>query len=240
MGKSEVKLLGAWPSPFMLRVRIALHLKSINYEFIEVDLLGPKSELVLKSNPIYKKIPVLFHDGNTILESQTILQYIDEVWPNAPSFLPSDAAQRADSRFWVAYFDDKLVPALIVALAAKSKDTKNAAIAELEQGLVHLEEVASTKLSKGKALFGGENLGYMDIALGPFLVWIGIIEKLNGVKLLNETNTPSLLRWADSFFSHAVVKTIFPEAEKLIEFAMKLIPVLRARPELRLLLGISD
>ncbi|MFQ6625411.1 hypothetical protein Gotur_005278, partial [Gossypium turneri] len=100
MGKSEVKVLGAWPSPFMLRVRIALHLKSINYEFIEVDLLGPKSELVLKSNPIYKKIPVLFHDGNTILESQIILQYIDEVWPNAPSILPS---QRADSRFWVAY-----------------------------------------------------------------------------------------------------------------------------------------
>ncbi|KAH1108731.1 hypothetical protein J1N35_012499 [Gossypium stocksii] len=81
----------------------------------------------------------------------------------------------------------------------------------------------------------------MDIALGPFLVWIGIgiIEKHNGVKLLNETNTPSLLRWADSFFSHAVVKT-FPGAEKLIEFAMKLIPVSRSRPGLRLLLGISD
>ncbi|MBA0634235.1 hypothetical protein Godav_024622, partial [Gossypium davidsonii] len=100
MRKSEVKLLGAWPSPFLLRVRIALHLKSINYEFIEVDLSGPKSELVLKSNPIYKKISVPFHDGNTILESQIILQYIDEVWPNALSILPSDAAQRADSRFW--------------------------------------------------------------------------------------------------------------------------------------------
>lgn len=108
MGKSEVKLLGAWPSPFALRVRIALHLKSINYELIEEDLLGPKSELVLKSNPFYKKIPVLFHDGNTILESQIILQYIDEVWPSAPSILPSDAAERANSRFWVAYFDDKV------------------------------------------------------------------------------------------------------------------------------------
>lgn len=134
----------------------------------------------------------------------------------------------------------QLVPALIVALAAKSKDPINAAIAGLEQGLVHLEEAASRKLSKGKALFGGENLGYMDIALGPFMVWIGIIEKLNGVKLLNETNTPSLLRWADSFFSHAVVKTLLPDTEKLIEFAMKLMHVLRARPELRSLLGISD
>ncbi|KAH1108739.1 hypothetical protein J1N35_012507 [Gossypium stocksii] len=35
-----------------------------------------------------------------------------------------------------------------------------------------------------------------------------------------------------SFFSRAVAKT-FPGAKKLIEFAMKLIPVLRSRPELR-------
>ncbi|KAH1108732.1 hypothetical protein J1N35_012500 [Gossypium stocksii] len=54
---------------------------------------------------------------------------------------------------------NRLVPALIIALGAKSKDTKNAAIAGLEQGQVHLEAAASTKLSKEKALFGGENLG---------------------------------------------------------------------------------
>lgn len=109
MASTGVKVLGSWASPFVLRVRIALHLKSVNYKYIEENLLESKSQLLLKSNPIFKKIPVLFHgDHNPICESLIILQYIDEVWSSAPSILPLDAYERANSRFWAAYFDDKV------------------------------------------------------------------------------------------------------------------------------------
>ncbi|KAE8673560.1 Glutathione S-transferase U16 [Hibiscus syriacus] len=127
MGESNVKLLGSCLSPFASRVRIALRLKSVDHDFIEENLLQPKSKLLLKSNPVYKKIPVLIHDDNPICESLIILQYIDEVWPTAPSILPYDADERAESRFWAFYIDDKLVPTLIAVLIAESEDAKKAA-----------------------------------------------------------------------------------------------------------------
>ncbi|KAE8672164.1 Glutathione S-transferase U16 [Hibiscus syriacus] len=136
MGESNVKLIVSWPSPFMLRARIALHLKSIDYEYNEENLLEPKSELLLKINPLHQRVPVLVQDGKPIIESQAIVQYIDEVWLDAPSILPSRPRQRANARIWIAYIDDKLVPALISAVIAETEDAKKASISALEEAVV--------------------------------------------------------------------------------------------------------
>jgi len=110
MSEAEaVRVIGLWPSPFVIRVLIALKLKGVKYELVE-EVVGKKSELLLRSNPVHKKIPVLLHHGKPISESLIIVQYIDEVWSSddAPAFLPADAYTRAVQRFWAQYVDDKV------------------------------------------------------------------------------------------------------------------------------------
>nr|XP_051177898.1 probable glutathione S-transferase GSTU1 [Lolium perenne] len=58
-------LLDFWVSPFGMRCRIALAEKGLPYKHVEEDLFGGKSDLLLRSNPVHKKIPVLLplHHG---------------------------------------------------------------------------------------------------------------------------------------------------------------------------------
>lgn len=104
-----MKLLGFWASPYVLRTRIALKIKAISYEYVEENL-REKSELLLQSNPIYKKVPVLLHGDRTICESPVIVEYIDAIWntPNSPPILPLDPYDRAVAKFWGVFIEDKV------------------------------------------------------------------------------------------------------------------------------------
>ncbi|KAD6795348.1 hypothetical protein E3N88_06244 [Mikania micrantha] len=104
----EVSVIGAWWSMYTTRVRIALAEKGINYDFIEEDMTVNKSPLLLKHNPIYKKVPVLLHKGKPICESRIIVQYIDETWKQGPPLLPSDPYLKSQAAFWADYIDKHL------------------------------------------------------------------------------------------------------------------------------------
>jgi glutathione S-transferase len=100
----EVVLLGFWASPFAMRVKIALAEKEIDYVSREQNLFN-KSSLLLEMNPVYKKVPVLIHEGKPICESLIIIEYIDEVWKHKAPLFPSDPCERAHARFWADYVD---------------------------------------------------------------------------------------------------------------------------------------
>lgn len=106
-GENEVKLHGMWASTYSKRVELALRVKGIPYEYIEEDLRN-KSPLLLQYNPVYKKVPVLVHNGKPIAESYIILEYIDETWQNGPRLLPQDPYQRAQIRFWASFIQQQV------------------------------------------------------------------------------------------------------------------------------------
>ncbi|KFK41417.1 hypothetical protein AALP_AA2G128200 [Arabis alpina] len=212
-----VRLLGAWPSPFVLRTRIALNLKRVAYEYLEEeDTLN--SESVLNYNPVHKQIPILIHGNKPIRESLNIVMYVDETWLSGPPILPSDPFDRAVARFWDVYIDEHCFTSINGVAVAKDEEERNAAIAKLEHCMALLEETFQ-ECSKGRGFFGGDNIGFIDIGFGSMLGPLKVLEKFTGVKFIHPENTPNLFHWADRFYAHEAVKPVMPDIEKLVEFA---------------------
>ncbi|XP_038883698.1 glutathione S-transferase U8-like [Benincasa hispida] len=103
----ELEVFGFWPSPFSLRVELALKLKGIQYKYLEEDVLNNKSDLLAKHNSIYKNIYVLLHHGKPILEYLVILEHIEEAWKHS-HILPQHPHQRALARFWATFIYGKV------------------------------------------------------------------------------------------------------------------------------------
>ncbi|KAH9771153.1 glutathione transferase GST 23 [Citrus sinensis] len=193
----EVKLLKTWSSPFGLRAFWILKLKGVQFDFIDEDLSN-KSPLLLQSNPVYKKVPVLIHNGKPISESLVILEYVDETWKQNP-LLPEDPYERARARFWAKFGDDK-----------QGKEQEEAIGLAIET-LKFLEEEL-----KGKRFFGGEKIGLPDLALGWLANLIGVFEEVIGVKLIEKERFPLLSAWMQEFAEAPVIKESWPPHEKLV------------------------
>ena len=83
------------------KVRLALHEKGIDWEGHHIDLM--KGE---QTSPEYLAInprgvtPTLVHDGNPVIESTIILEYLEDAFPELP-LRPASALSRARMRVWV-------------------------------------------------------------------------------------------------------------------------------------------
>lgn len=94
---------------------------------------------------------------------------------------------------------------------------------------VKLFEEAFVELSQGKPFFGGDHIGFLDIAFGCNLCWIENTEITSGVKLIDKATTPNLLNWSKSFLQDPAVSLVMPDKDKLLEFSKFLYPKHTAR-----------
>ncbi|KAK3200038.1 hypothetical protein Dsin_023453 [Dipteronia sinensis] len=185
-------------------------MKGVKYEYIEEDLTN-KSPLLLKYNPVHKKIPVLLHNGKPISESLVIIEYIDETWKHNP-ILPQHSYDRARARFWAKYIDEKAVPPLRDFVWSKGMDREEA-IGEINELLKTIENELGDK-----KFFGGEDIGLVDIVANVVGIWLVVIQDLLGLELLTEEKFPKLCNWIHEYVNHTAIKENIPPRDKLIEF----------------------
>jgi glutathione S-transferase len=79
-------------------------------------------------------------------------------------------------------------------------------------------EQAFKECSKGKAFFGGDAVGLVDVVLGGHLGWLYATEAICGVKVVDATKTPLLVAWAERFCALDAVKGMIPDVERLVEY----------------------
>ncbi|KAL6846370.1 hypothetical protein ACP4OV_023818 [Aristida adscensionis] len=155
------------------------------------------------------------------LESQSL----DDAFPGADqAILPADPYDRAVARFWAAYIDNKFFPALIKALMGTTEEEKAAATADMFVALEMLES-SLADCSRGRGFFAGDAPGFVDVALGGVVGWLGAWDKVTGVKPLDAGRTPLLAAWAARFAALDAAKDAIPDVDQIAEFAK----VLQAR-----------
>ena len=93
-----MKLYGYFRSSAAFRVRIALNLKGLPYDAVSIHLRRND-----QSKPDYRGVnpqglvPTLEADGQTLIQSLAIIEYLDETHPDPP-LLPQAPAERARVR----------------------------------------------------------------------------------------------------------------------------------------------
>ncbi|XP_050237196.1 glutathione S-transferase U7-like [Mercurialis annua] len=204
----EVKVIGMWASYFSWRVELALKLKGIDYQFIDEDLSN-KSHLLLKSNPVHTKIPVLLHNGKPIAESLVILEYIDQTWPDHP-ILPNHPYDRAIARFWANFVDDKILQTIYKIAMAKCKGEE---LEHENQELYESLKLLENEL-KGKEFFGNEEIGYVDIVAFVVAHSFQLMFEVLQLEFITDEKFPVLNKWLEKLRQIDVIKEFLPPKDK--------------------------
>jgi len=107
VSSEESQLYSTWRSSCSWRVRIALQLKGIPYDYISLDSVT-SDEDYQKLNPL-GKVPTLCIDHHVISQSIAILEYLEETRP-FPSLLPKDPYERSQVRQIVQMIGSDIQP----------------------------------------------------------------------------------------------------------------------------------
>ena len=93
-----MKLYNYFRSSASFRVRIALNIKGLSYEYLPVHLVrGEHRQSPFTDLSSDGLVPLLDDEGNRLGQSMAIIEYLDEKPPHPP-LLPSDALGRARVR----------------------------------------------------------------------------------------------------------------------------------------------
>ena len=206
-----IELYHAPQSTCSQKVRICLAEKGLDWTDRRVNLgknenLTP-DYLALNPNGV---VPTLVHDGQIIVDSSVICEYLDEAFP-APRLAPDDATGRAKMRAWMRYLEEVptsavRVPSFNMALLPRFSSQDEADFRKNEAAVrpirKHFYERMGTKgFGEGDFRNSLEQIAktcarvHDALAHGPWL--LGDLYSIADIVL-----TPSLDRMADLGFAH--------------------------------------
>jgi glutathione S-transferase len=98
-----MKLIGAFGSPYVRKVRIVLAEKKIDFEFITEDVWSADTS-ISTSNPLGKVPTLIMEDGGAVFDSRVICEHLDTVSP-LHKLMPPVGRSRIEVKTWEALAD---------------------------------------------------------------------------------------------------------------------------------------
>lgn len=197
-----MKLHGSEQSPFSARVWIACEAKGIAIDNLGLPETGLKSPEFLALNPV-GKIPVLLDGGTPIIESETILDYIEDCHPEPP-LRPASPLDRTRMRTAMRIMDTYVMVPVSRLFAHLDPATSDRRVIEDEhrrwqQGLAWL-----ARFVPDAPQVVGDTLTLADCVLPPSLMLSRIISDMLGLDDPIAAH-PTLTGYRDKVRSHTPV-----------------------------------
>ena len=163
-------LIGQYDSPFVRRVGIAMRLYGIPFEHKPWSTFGD-ADKIRPFSPV-TRVPVLvLDDGDALIESHMILDYLDSLVPAAKRLFPAEEPQRRRALKVAAlacnvadkavalFYEEKLHTEVSELFASRCRSQIEATLAALEE----------SRAAAGGPYWFGEALGHADIVAATML-----------------------------------------------------------------------
>ena len=199
-------------STYARTVRLALEEKGVDYDLVEVDLLGGagKAPEHIARHP-FGKVPAFEHDGFALYETDAIMRYVNDAFPGT-DLVPADARSRARMAQAIGIIGSYAYPAMITQIFIQraimpmmgNPPDEGAIAAALPQAETSLK--ALEQLIDDNDYLAGDQLSLADLLLAP--VYDYVSQTPEGERLLQ--GTPNLRRWWDDIRTRPTVEKTKP------------------------------
>jgi glutathione S-transferase len=171
---SNVTVYGIPGSPFLRSVEIALKEKGVPYQLSVMSPADMRTSEHLERHP-FGRIPMFEQDGFRLYESQAIIRYLDDVFPDPP-LVPSDPKGRARMNQVIGIIEWYLFPKAAAPIGfQRIIGPKLLGLTSDEKIIADAMPMAQTCVAELDRLlgdgpyFGGDKISIADIMLGAQL-----------------------------------------------------------------------
>ncbi|BFM16351.1 maleylacetoacetate isomerase [Maricurvus nonylphenolicus] len=205
----EMKLYNYYRSSASYRVRIALALKGVEYDYLPVHLLnsgGEQFQIDYRSLNPQSLVPTLVVGEHAIYQSLAIIEYLEETIASPP-LLPDDAVARANVRAFALHLGCDVQPLVNLRVQKYLKEHVGAGQAHVSQWLSHWMSLGLKSLEKQLDKLPANDFCFGDT---PGLADIFLIPQIFSAKRFNVEITP--YHRLSSIYEHCLQHEAFKKA----------------------------
>jgi maleylacetoacetate isomerase len=205
-----MKLYGYWRSSATYRVRIALGLKGLAYDYEPVNLLKgeQKTDAYKEKNPLGLVPTLVGDDGAVVGQSLAVMEYLEETAPS-PSILPASPGDRGKARMIAATIACEAQPFMNLRMQKYLKEDLNL---DADALAAWLNRFTGGAMRAAEAM-AQKSAGEYCVGDTPTIADCCLVPQVYGAQRfgIDTSETPKLLEIYDRCLKHPAFEKAHPE-----------------------------